>query len=1115
MGTDQAKMIVKRTVTHGLMVGILMAGALTQVGRAAQIQQQDISPSKAKLQLAIEDLIQSFGDSYLKGSDYLHCLQKLQAGDVKGLRQLQQQALLANPLIDFQRLIVLKRKKGQVGLPTNHQCNFALKQTGYDNELAILSPVHPSGRLTTLFRPPGRRFVGEVDLHYDAERLLFTMPDGTHWSVHELQLNGSGLRQITPDAHPDVDCFDGCYLPNGRIVFASTASYTAVPCWHGKERACSLYLINADGSGMRQLCFDQDLDLHPAVLANGQVIYSRWDYTGIMHMYARPLMVMNPDGTGQRAVYGSNSYWPNCLFFPREVPGQPGKLISIMAGYHNDPRMGQLALLDLAQGWYETEGVVQMIPGRKRDVKPVIKDWLTAHIWPKFLHPWPLSDKYFLVAMQPQENAAWGIYLVDVFDNIVPILTDAAYDFYEPIPLVKRARARVVPERVDLEREDAVVYLHDIYQGPGLTGVPRGTIKALRVASYHYGYPGMAGPDKCGSGGPWEVMRILGTVPLNEDGSVTFRVPACVPLTLQPLDSEGKAVQLMRSWFSAMPGETISCVGCHEAPKDVPAPRVQSAALQRPRDIEPWYGPVRGFDFAREVQPVLDAHCVRCHNGAQQGLPDLRDETHHPHYTGRSLRRLGRKRIHPEVAQALGGTKVRYTPAYEALLPYIRRVNVEDDVRLLTPGEYHADTSELIQMLQKGHQGLRLDAESWDRLITWIDLNGPCHGSWHEVAPVPDRASERRWELAQLYGGPRENPESVPAVLTRKIVSDAAGPLPYADTGRREARAREEGVASGEWLVASKEGVTGEPESRTIELTPGISLTLVKIPAGCFVMGDAHGEVDETPRQVTVPQAFWMGCCEVSNAQYRCFDAQHNSGVYSKRYVSQDGPGLSLNSPNQPALRVAWGRAQAFCDWLSKKSGLRITLPTEAQWEYACRAGTRGPLNYGDLDSDFSEHANLADAALHVAPMGPEGCDTNAELHMGNGVFESALYGSAVPCEACCNDQATVTAPVGQYRPNAWGLYDMHGNVCEWTRSSYTSGTGTSQAHKVVRGGSWVDRPKRSRSAMRLGYPAWQRVFNVGFRVVWESDFSEGGPPVSDVELSRGAMSGRQQRLSK
>ena len=168
----------------------------------------------------------------------------------------------------------------------------------------------------------------------------------------------------------DVDSFDACYLPDGRIVFGSTASYQAVPCWHGLKRVSNLYLMNADGSGVRQLCFDQDHDLHPCVLPNGQVLYHRWDYTGINHIFLRELMAMNPDGTGQRAVYGSNSWFPNSLYFPRPLPGSSDKLICILSGYHGVHKMGQLVLVDTSRGWYEASGLVRRISGRGDPIEP-------------------------------------------------------------------------------------------------------------------------------------------------------------------------------------------------------------------------------------------------------------------------------------------------------------------------------------------------------------------------------------------------------------------------------------------------------------------------------------------------------------------------------------------------------------------------------------------------------------------------------------------------------------------------------------------------------------------------------------------------------------------------
>ena len=1067
------------------------------------------------LRLAIEDLNESFGRKYLKGTEYLkrlHRLEKLSnnisqyrsqtdllklAGELDAL---QSEALLSNPLLDFDQLLLLKRKRGQLGLPVNHKCNSGIERTGYDNEIAVLSSVRPDGTLRTLFRPTGRGFVGEIDLHYDAEKLLFTMPKGPTWQIFEIGTNGTGLRQVSRGEHPDVDNFDACYLPDGRIVFVSTALFTAVPCWHGVERACGIYLMDADGNNVRQLCFDQDLDLHPSVLPTGQVIFSRWDYTGTMHIYLRPLMAMNPDGTGQRAVYGSNSYWPNALYFPRGIPGAPNKIIAIIAGYHGVPRMGELGLIDTTKGWHDAAGIVQRIPGRGKPVITVIRDNLVDKSWPKFLHPYPLSDKYFLVSCRLNHRSPWGIYLVDVFDNILPVCVLPKHDLFEPIPLMKTPRPPAIPDRVDLQRDDAVVYMDDVYAGPGLAGVPRGVVKKLRIVAYHYGYPGMAGPDKVGCGGPWEVMRILGTVNVHDDGSAMFSIPANTPVSVQPLDKQGKAIQLMRSWFTAMPGETVSCVGCHEQSKQIPVLRQRQAATRPAAQIEPWYGPARGLDFERDVQPVLDKYCVACHNGTpwqgNQRIPDLRSERYAKNYRGRELTRLGATRLHPVVRQAFGGTRIKYTPAYEALIPYIRRVNVEDHVGLLVPGEYHADTSELVQMLTKGHHNVRLDDEAWDRLVTWIDLNGPCHGSWSDVGPIPNEADKRRLELRRLHGGPIEDPEVIPTII--KTCNEPVLPEPIHQAKQKAPRLADWPIKAEEARLRQRAGGRFE---KTIALGGGVVLKLLRIPAGQFIMGDLNGLTDERPlARVSIQRDFWMSACEVTNAQYHRFDPVHDSGLFTKRFQGPDGPGLSLTRPEQPVVRVSWERAMAFCHWLSRKTGMEFTLPTEAQWEYACRAGSQSALSYGAVDADFSHHANVADKELSVPPGTTGGLESNIVAHFGKGILESAVYGGNVICDTRFGDGAIATANVGNYQPNAWGLCDMHGNASEWTRTTYKAypyrtddsrNTVVASGRKVVRGGSWCDRPKRCRSAFRLSYPAWQRVHNVGFRIVCDVEGHE------------------------
>jgi formylglycine-generating enzyme required for sulfatase activity len=1095
------------SLVASLVVLALLAAGATRPCAAAGPRRAAAKPAPSvqrgdfeSLRAAIDDLVETFGSRYPQGPEYLRRLDALQrsagAGDPSvqaAFRRLQREALLENPLLEFGKLILLKRKRGALGLPTNHQCNACLKHTGYGNEIVVLSAVRPGGTLRTLFRPAGDNYVGEIDLHFDADRLLFTMADGASFEIYEIRPDGTRLRQVS-QSQEDVDNFDACYLPDGRIIYASTASFTGVPCWHGQQRACSLYLISADGTGVRQLCFDQDLDLHPSVLPSGQIIYSRWDYTGPVHIYLRPLMVMNPDGTAQRAVYGSNSYFPNALYFPRGIAGAPNKVIAVLSGYHGVNRMGELALLDLAAGWHEADGIVQRLTHSKEPTVPIIRDNLVGDRWPKFLHPYPLSEKYFLAAAWPHGRASWGIYLVDVFDNMVPLLVDPKFDFFEPLPLKKTPKPPALPDRVDLARHDAVVYLHNVYAGPGLAGVPRGSVLKLRIVAYVFGYPGLAGPDKIGHGGPWDAMRILGTVPVYDDGSAKFRVPANTPITVQPLDAEGKALQLMRSWYTAMPGEVASCVGCHEQPRRTPIARADLAATRPPVEIEPWYGPPRGFDFEREVQPVLDEYCTACHNGRPghrtEGLvadghtiSDLRSERFAENYQGLPLSNLGATRLDPLLqgkfprhapkTKLHGNIKMFYTPAYDALIPYIRRVNIEDYVGLHVPGEYHADTSELVQMLRKGHHNVELDAEAWDRLVTWIDLNGPCHGTWADVAENPHGTDRRRRELARMYGGPQDDPEIVPEVPRFSGPSVMPEPLPKPEPPEVKAagwpldagEARRRQRADGAW-------------ERTLDLGDGVSLRLVRIPAGEFLMGSTAGEVDEYPMaRVSIDRDFWMSTCEITNRQFRRFDPSHFSGVFTKRSLDINGPGVPLDDPNQPATRVSWQQAMAFCRWLSEETGGRFKLPTEAQWEYACRAGTAGPLSYGGLDADFSAHANVADRAI----------DLLYKVTGGVAVLQE------IPADTRFDDQAVATAEVAGYRPNAWGLYDMHGNVAEWTLSTYRAypyraGDGRNavspSGRKVVRGGSYYDRPKRCRSAFRLSYPSWQRVHNVGFRAV-------------------------------
>ena len=688
--------------------------------------------------------------------------------------------------------------------------------------------------------------------------------------------------------------------------------------------------------------------------------------------------------------------------------------------------------------------------GDGRPVAPIIRDTLVDDSWPKFLHPYPLSEKLFLVACQPKSQSAWGIYLVDVFDNMVLLAEEPGYALFEPVPLRSTPSPPAIPDKVDLNRRDAVVYLSDVYGGPGLAGVPRGAVKRLRVYEPHYAYPGMGGHINIGIDGPWDGRRILGTVPVEADGSASFRVPANTPIAVQPLDADGRALQVMRSWFTAMPGEVLSCVGCHESQNSSPPGNPSLASQQEPVDITPWYGPPRGFSFRREVQPVLDKYCVGCHDGQPKAGA----------YSALDLRVNGSANFR------------NFTPSYVALHPYVRRPGPESDYHLQMPLEFHAGTSELIQRLQQGHHNVQLDAEAWDRLVTWIDLNVPDHGNWTEQTGGPRDVMQRRLAMRTKYAGRPEDPEAVPAIP--QVAATFVAPV------LETARAPHPPIADWPFDTAAaqhRQASAGLPTQLHLPLAPGVNLELVLVPAGEFILGAATGDPDESPEsRAVVARPFYLGCYEVTNAEYAVFRPAQDSGVISETNKDQNERGIPVNGPRQPVVRVSWNDAAAFCDWLSQRTGRKCVLPTEVQWEWACRAGNSGPMFYGDLNVDFGRFANLADATLTQFARGD-----SPPWHPKDGRF---------------NDGALVTAPVGSYGPNSWGLYDMIGNAAEWTRSNYEPypydpadgrESGEAEGAKVVRGGSWYDRPGRARSASRRHYAPWQGVFNVGFRVVVEA----------------------------
>ena len=367
-----------------LLAVLLVAGAgpgcaTAQPPLETALRQTDFSA----VCLAVDDLRHAYGAAYGVTADEQAELRRaadeapalLEAalrGDaqaetrLKGWTALARKALLANPLLDFDTLLVVKRSERQLGLPQNWESNSTLPLSGFDNELDTLSPI-ADGALSTLYRPEKSVFVGDVDLHFDADRLLFSMPgDNGRWQLHEMTMADKAVRQLPLIIEPDVDNYDACYLPDGNILFTSTAPFTGVPCVTGSSHVSNIYRFDTATGAVRQLTFEQDHDWCPTVLNNGRILYLRWEYSDIPHFVSRILFHMNPDGTSQMEYYGSNSYWPNAMFYARPVPNHPTMFCAVVGGHHDVPRMGELVLFDPARGPHRGGGRGAARPGARQ-----------------------------------------------------------------------------------------------------------------------------------------------------------------------------------------------------------------------------------------------------------------------------------------------------------------------------------------------------------------------------------------------------------------------------------------------------------------------------------------------------------------------------------------------------------------------------------------------------------------------------------------------------------------------------------------------------------------------------------------------------------------------------
>ncbi len=766
------------------LIGLLMLAAAHSA--QAQLPESHDPHGAQSLQAAVEDWMALFPDREAQGRQYLARLQRLVpelekasgeevarlASDFVTLRR---EALAANPLVSNRPLLFVVRQQYR----KDHHNTETMFQTGEINTAsfqgggALKTIDLATGQVQTLLEVP-EGVARDPDVSFDGTKILFSMrrnrADDYH--IYEMNADGSELRQITFGS--GLTDIDPIYLPDGRILFTSTREPKYCMC--NRHIMGNLFTMEADGSNMQQIGHSTLHEGHASLLPDGRIIYDRWEYIDRNFGDAQGVWSCNPDGTNHAVYWGNNTNSPGAVLDNRAIPGTD-LLLANFSSCHDRP-WGALAIVDRRLGLDGRTPVLRTWPASAIDLVGKGNYDTFVGVVPKYEDPYPLSDKVFLCSRMTGRGEEMGIFLLDTFGNEVLLHVEDPGCF-DPMPLGPRPRPPVIPPRIDLTKSEGYYYVENVYVGTGMETVPPGSVKYLRVVEspekrFWTGPAWDGGTGQQAPGMAWNDFnnkRIVGTAPVEADGSAYVAVPADTYVYFQLLDERGMMVQSMRSGTIVRPGETSGCVGCHDQRRSSAQLQYSGAAWQHgPRKLEPWYGPPRLFSYTAEVQPVLDRHCTSCHDYGQEA--------------GQKL----------NLAGDLG---VVFNTSYAELRNkgYVHVVGA-GPFQVQTPKSWGSHASRLTKVLRDGHgkpeidEKVHLDPESFDRLVTWIDINAPYYpdyagGAYRDNpfgrAPVTGPEVQRLSELTGLKLNDRgqftqlsfTRPEASPCLATLGGPSDA------------------------------------------------------------------------------------------------------------------------------------------------------------------------------------------------------------------------------------------------------------------------------------------------------------------------------------------------------
>ena len=531
----------------------------------------------------------------------------------------------------------------------------------------------------------------DTEVHYDGRTILFSYRQvGTdYYNLYEIKIDGSGLRRITEGSFDD---FEATYLPNDDIIFVSTRSKRWVGCW--MTQVGTLFRLDRRTHKISPLSFNLEHDNTPAILPDGRILYTRWEYVDRSQVGYHQLWAMNPDGTDVLAFYGNQEHYP-LLIDAKPIPGGDEILLIDSPGHGRSDHRGYVCAISAKYG-----------PDDKRGYHRITNK-------PAFNDPRPIDNNYFIVASQKR------IMLGNRDGELIPVLAyRGKANIHEPVAMMKRSRERIVADRTDDNRSTGEIVLADIYKGRNMENIQPGQIKKLlilEVLPKPVNFSG--GMDLTSWLGTFLLERVLGTVPVEEDGSAYFEVPVGRPVLFVALDANDVSVKRMQSFTNVQPGEVLGCVGCHEHRTLTPTLKQSNtlAAVRRPPSkIKPFKGLPDVVDFRRHIQPILDEHCVKCHSYSNpKGKVVLSDD-------------LG----------------VTWSISYYTLLATGQVADGRNGYGNQKPRTIGSSASELMQKIDSSHYEVALTKNQWRTVWMWLESGAPYAGTYAALRNLQDQIRE-------------------------------------------------------------------------------------------------------------------------------------------------------------------------------------------------------------------------------------------------------------------------------------------------------------------------------------------------------------------------------------